>query len=106
VAEWAGRQLALWLSIRERQLLPGGFVFHSMATVKPWSHPACHGAIVVVLQAVGITGGNPFRLRHTFAARQLGKGFSEDQVARWMGYVNTKPMKRYRHLITRPVSAA
>lgn len=31
-------------------------------------------------------------------------GHAEEDVARWMGYVDTGPMKRYRHLLTAPVA--
>lgn len=106
ISDWAGRQLAYWLTVRKQQRMPGNFVFPSTATGKPWAHPSCHCAIVAVLEAAGIPGGTPFRLRHSFGVRQLAKGFEEDQVARWMGYVDTKPMKRYRHLVTRPVNTA
>jgi integrase len=102
IADWAGRQLAFWLQVRQSQGMAPPFVFPSTASGKAWSHPACHRAVVTVMNAAGVDGGSPFRLRHSFAVRQLGKGHSEDEVARWMGYADTTPLKRYRHLVTRP----
>lgn len=102
IADWAGRQLAFWLRVRASLDIAPPFVFVSTSTGKPWSHPACHRSVVAVMNAAGIDGGTPFRLRHTFAVRQLSKGHSEDEVARWMGYVDTSPLKRYRHLVTAP----
>jgi len=105
IAEWAARQLQLWLSARARlgaEMQASCWVFPSTQTGKPWSHPACHRAAVSRMKALGIDGGAPFRLRHTFAVRQLQAGHAEDDVARWMGYVDTGPMKRYRHLLGAP----
>lgn len=106
IAAWAGRQLAVWLEIRALQRIPAPWVFPSTASGKAWSHPSCYQAVVAVLDSAGVGGGTPFRLRHSFAVRQLRKGRSEDEVARWMGYVDTKPLKRYRHLLTRPADVA
>lgn len=102
VADWAGRQLKFWLGVRSSLGMAPPYVFPSTAAGKEWSHPACHRSVVTLLQAAGIEGGSPFRLRHTFAVRQLHKGHSEEEVARWMGYVDTAPLKRYRHLVTTP----
>jgi len=107
IAEWAARQLRLWLAARSRlgaEMQASRWVFPSTQTGKPWSHPACHRAAVSRMTALGIEGGAPFRLRHTFAVRQLQAGHSEDDVARWMGYVDTGPMKRYRHLLVAPAA--
>lgn len=102
VAEWAGRLLTVWLDLRESLQMNAPQVFVATASGKAWSHPACHRAMVTLLDQAGIDGGTPFRLRHTFAARQLLAGHSETQVAEWMGYTDTTPMRRYRHLITSP----
>lgn len=107
LAAWAARQLRLWLAARRMlgaEMQCSEWVFPSTLSGKPWSHPACHRAAVTQLDALGIEGGAPFRLRHTFAVRQLQAGHAEEDVARWMGYVDTGPMKRYRHLLTAPVA--
>lgn len=105
IALWAARQLRLWLDVRAAQstaMAGAPWVFPSTTTGKPWSHPACHRAAVGVMEEAGIEGGAPFRLRHTFAVRQLLSGHSEADVARWMGYADTGPMKRYRHVLAAP----
>lgn len=105
IAAWAARQLGFWLTVRARlgeAVVREPWVFPSTLAGKPWSHPACHRAAVTLMAALGIEGGSPFRLRHTFAVRQLRSGHAEEEVARWMGYVDTGPMKRYRHVLTAP----
>ena len=107
IAAWAARQLAFWLEVRALlgpAMQQSGWVFPSTTAGKPWSHPACHRAAVGVMEAVGIEGGSPFRLRHTFAVRQLLNGHAEEEVARWMGHADTGPMKRYRHVLAAPAT--
>lgn len=107
IAPWAARQLKFWLSVRALQgaaMQQSGWVFPSTTAGKPWSHPACHRAAVGVMDEAGVEGGSPFRLRHTFAVRQLLNGHAEEEVARWMGYADTGPMKRYRHVLVAPAA--
>ena len=103
IAPWAARQLKFWLDVRAAQgpaMQQSAWVFPSTTAGKPWSHPACHRAAVGVMEEAGIEGGSPFRLRHTFAVRQLRNGHPETEVALWMGYADTGPMKRYRHVLS------
>jgi integrase len=107
IAPWAARQLKFWLNVRAAQgaaMQQSGWVFPSTTAGKPWSHPACHRAAVGVMDESGVEGGSPFRLRHTFAVRQLLNGHAEEEVARWMGYADTGPMKRYRHVLVAPAA--
>jgi integrase len=107
IAPWAARELRFWLEVRARQgagMQQSPWVFPSTTTGKAWSHPACHRAAVAVMEEAGIEGGSPFRLRHTFAVRQLLNGHAEEEVARWMGYADTGPMKRYRHVLAAPAT--
>ena len=46
--------------------------------------------------------GGSFRLRHTFALRQLRRGFKEKTVAQWLG-VEPEVMARYRRVVGAPV---
>lgn len=105
LAEWAGRQLALWLSVRGEQRIAGNFVFPSTLGGKPLSHTACYEACKAVLTGAGMgkDSGGVFKLRHTFALRQLSKGKSESEVASWLGLLDPNSMSRYRRLVTRPV---
>jgi integrase len=107
IAPWAARQLKFWLEVRAAQgpaMQQSTWVFPSTTAGKPWSHPACHRAAVSVMEEAGVLGGSPFRLRHTFAVRQLLNGHAEEEVARWMGYADTSPMKRYRHVLVAPAA--
>jgi site-specific recombinase XerD len=105
VAEWAGRQLALWMSIRTTQRIQGNLVFPSTLAGKPWSHTGCYECCKAVLAGAGMEGdsGGVFKLRHTFALRQLSKGKSEVEVARWLGLLDMSSMARYRRVMPRPV---
>ena len=40
-----------------------------------------------------------FKLRHTFALRQLAKGKSESDVAKWLGFLDQNSMARYRRIV-------
>lgn len=100
LASWAGQLMSHWLSTRERVAIPGSYVFPSTLKGGGLSRMSCHRIAVNVLDAAGISGGVPFRLRHTFAVRQLCLGHSEEVVGRWLGLVESKAMRRYVALAT------
>ena len=102
IADWAGRQLGFWLRIREQQGMPGNYVFPSTMNGTQWSHTRCFEASRDVLEAakLGKDAGGLFKLRHTFALRQLRKGKSEEDVARWLGFLDVNSMTRYRRIVT------
>jgi len=100
LASWAGHLMSHWLGIRERMAIPGSYVFPSTLKGGALSRMSCHRIAVSVLEAAGIPGGVPFRLRHTFAVRQLCLGHSEEVVGRWLGLVESKAMRRYVALAT------
>lgn len=109
VASWAGHLLKVWLDVRTAQAIPGVQVFPSTrATGKPWGKVAQYNATKEVLQAAGMDNaeGGSFRLRHTFALRQLRRGKSEEEVARWLGVVDPGVMARYRRVIMAPIDLA
>lgn len=101
LAEWAGRQLAFWLGIRVDLGIEGDVVFPATLSGKGWSHTACHDACKAVLAGAGMgqEAGGMYKLRHTFAVRQLAKGQSESDVARWLGLVDLNGMARYRRIV-------
>ncbi len=105
LAPWAGRQLALWLSVRTRHDIKGGYVFPATLSGKPWSHTACHDACKAVLADAGMgeDSGGMYKLRHTFALRQLAEGKSDIEVAGWLGLIDLNGMARYRRIVTRQV---
>ncbi len=57
-----------------------------------------------MLTAAGLPGadGGSFRLRHTFALRQLQHGSSPEQVAQWMGLRDAAALARHRRLLMAP----
>lgn len=101
LADWAGRQLAFWLRIRAQQSIPGNYVFPSTMSGTQWSHTRCFEASREVLEAakLGNDAGGLFKLRHTFALRQLRKGKVEEDVARWLGFVDAGSRTRYRRIV-------
>ena len=106
IAPWAGHLLAYWLSVRAEQSIPGKMLFPSTrSTGKPWGKVAQYTATREVLEAAGFedTTGGSFQLRHTFALRQLRRGTSPDDVARWLGVSDPQVMARYQRVLPAPV---
>lgn len=105
VSDWAGRQLAFWLTVRQQVGIPGKMVFPSTASGTAWSHTRCFESCRDVLESAGL--GNRahglFRLRHTFALRQLSQGKDEKSVAQWLGLKDLKNMERYSKILMSPV---
>ena len=108
LAEWARLQLASWLAIRQSEGLGGDFVFPSSRAGRQWSDSRCYEASRDVLEQAGLArlDGGVFRLRHTFALRQLAQGHEEADVARWLGLLDVNGMARYRRVLDRPVNVA
>lgn len=105
LAGWAGSLLADWLAIRAEQQIAGDLVFPSTKDGKQWSDTRCFLSCRQVLAAAGIPNhaGGVFKLRHTFALRQLSRGKSETDVARWLGLLDCNGMARYRRILISPV---
>ncbi|MEO8095509.1 MAG: tyrosine-type recombinase/integrase [Pseudolysinimonas sp.] len=108
IAGWAAQVLAHWLEVRPRFVYAGDYAFPSTRTGKPWSKMAQNTAVREVLEASGIekslVPGGSFRLRHTFALRQLRRGHRSEEVARWLGIVQPEAMKRYERVLYAPVT--
>ena len=106
LAGWAGQLLRCWLEVRTQQRIPGGTLFPSTrSSGKPWGKVAQYNATREVLAAAGIddVAGGSFRLRHTFALRQLRRGRSPDEVARWLGVSDQSVLARYQRVIQAPI---
>ena len=106
VAAWAGQLLRFWLDVRAEQGVPGSMVFPATrGSGRPWGKVAQYQAAKEVLRAAGVDGveGGSFRLRHTFALRQLRRGKSPEEVARWLGVSDPAVMARYGRVISAPV---
>jgi integrase len=100
IAPWAAELLQHWLTVRAEARIAGDHLFPSTRTGKQWlRHSQYEGALHVLEQAgMDSREGGSFRLRHTFALRQLRRGTSPDQVARWLGIEPAK-MKRYDRVL-------
>ncbi|MBT9596673.1 MAG: site-specific integrase [Vitreoscilla sp.] len=106
IARWAGQLLQYWLQVRSEQRVPGQMVFPSTkSTGKPWGKVAQYNAACEVFRSAGIddVAGGSFRLRHTFALRQLKRGRAPEDVARWLGVIDPAVMARYQRVITAPI---
>lgn len=104
VASWAGELLSHWLVVRTEARIAGEMLFPSTRTGKRWHKDSQYMNARRVLEQAGIESseGGSFRLRHTFALRQLRRGFEPEQVAHWLG-VDPQEMERYRRLVVSPV---
>ena len=74
----------------------GPYLFPSTKSGKPWGKVSQYLAAKEVLAAAGFpeapASGGSFRMRHTFALRQLWRGRSEEDVARWLGIADPAVM--------------
>lgn len=107
VAAWAAVLLQQWLASRVLSGLsglsglPGQMLFPSTRSGKPWGKVAQYGSVRKALAAAGLPDGpgGSFRLRHTFALRQLVHGHPADTVASWLGVSDPQVMQRYRQAL-------
>jgi integrase len=107
LAVWAAHVLRHWVAARQEAGIPGTALFPSTRTGKPIGKVAHYLAVCQTLDASGLdkslVAGGAFRLRHTFALRQLRRGHAEAEVARWLG-VEPAEMMRYRRVVFAPVA--
>ena len=105
LARWARPLMTYWLQWRRELKIAGDWLLPSTKTGKPWGKTAHFEAVSSVFESAGMLGlkGGSYRLRHTFALRQLARpDITEAKVAAWMG-VAVKEMQRYRGLLMEPV---
>ena len=104
IAPWAGKLLRLWLDAREAMQLAGPMLFPATSSGRPWGKVAQYMAAKAVLTEAGLqdTEGGSFKLRHTFALRQLKRGTAPDRVAEWMGLSDAAALARYRRVLMTP----
>lgn len=115
IAPWAGQLLRQWLVVRAQSRLPGEPRPDSQGLMRGpfllpgrsgqlWGKMAHYQAVKAVLEAAGVDdpgsgSGGAFRLRHTFALRQLRKNRAETEVARWLGIADPAEMNRYHAVL-------
>lgn len=102
IAPWAGQLLQHWLGVRTAHAIPGTNLLPSTRTGKPWGNVSLYEATKLVMRGSGLDQslekGGSFRLRHTFALRQLRRGQAEEVVASWLG-VELAEMARYHRVV-------
>jgi integrase len=105
LAAWAAQLLAYWLAVRSEQGIPGQALFPSTKSGKDWGKVSQYNATKLVLQAAGVdeVDGGSFRLRHTFALRQLRRGQKPEDVAKWLGVTDPAVMARYQRVLPAPI---
>lgn len=105
VAKWARPLLNHWMQIRSELGISGDWLLPSTKSGKQWGKTAQFDAVAEVLEAAGLAGlkGGSYRLRHTFAVRQLSRPeIAETEVAGWMG-IDVREIQRYRGVLMAPV---
>ena len=104
MSAWAARLLQSWLSVRSDLQIPGTMLFPATRGGRPWGKVAQYNAAKAVLAAAGLPDaeGGSFKLRHTFALRQLRRGTAAEQVAQWMGLADAVALSRHRRIIIAP----
>jgi site-specific recombinase XerD len=104
MAPWAGKLLRAWLDQRQAMQMAGPMLFPATSSGRPWGKVAQYMAAKAVLSEAGLldTEGGSFKLRHTFALRQLKRGTPPERVAEWMGLSDTAALARYRRVLMTP----
>lgn len=104
IALWAGRLLRSWMDTRQALQIGGPMLFPATSSGRPWGKVAQYMAAKAVLTAAGLedTEGGSFKLRHTFALRQLKRGTAPERVAEWMGLSDAAALGRYRRVLLAP----
>ena len=103
VAPWAWRLVEEWMSMRKALGIAGNAFLPATRAGREWGKTAHHDAVGSVLSSVGLpAAGGAYRLRHTFALRQLKRGRTHAEVAQWLG-IDEAATSRYRRLLPGPV---
>ena len=104
LAPWAARLLRTWLDTRCALRVPGSVLFPATLGGRAWGKVAQYAAARAVLVAAGVPDaeGGSFKLRHTFALRQLRRGSAPQDVARWLGLADVAALGRYRRVMIAP----
>lgn len=108
IAAWAGQVLGHWLQVRESLGIPGALAFPGNDQGAPWKKDDHYDGVRRVLRAAGLgdeaLAGGSFRLRHTFAKRQLRRSHPREEVARWLGIKNPERLSVYDQRLDEPVA--
>lgn len=106
IAPWAWAVLIRWLELRSQLGIGGDLLLPATRAGRPWGKTGHWKDVAAVLEAIGLPAlGGAYRLRHTFALRQLKRGRSSTELAAWLG-VDEAVVQRYRRVILGPVEVA
>ena len=80
-------------------------LFPAACDGRPWGKVSQYGSAKAVLAAAGVpdSEGGSFKLRHTFALRQLRRGTPPERVAQWLGLSDVAALAPYTRLLIAPV---
>lgn len=101
---WPARLLDEWLTLRGELEFPGSMVFPSTRSAgAAWGKVAHYEAVRKALAAAGLgqTDGGSYRLRHTYALRQLRRGVTPAELSRRLGVTDPDVMDRYQRLLAK-----
>jgi len=99
---WPARLLGKWLTLRSEFSFPGSMVFPSTRSAgAPWGKVAQYEAVRKALTAAGLgqVDGGSYRLRHTYALRQLRRGVAPAELSKRLGVTDPDVMDRYQRLL-------
>jgi integrase len=104
IAPWAGELLQHCLTVRAEARIQRQLLLTSTRSGKSWGKESQYKCARAVLEEAGLDSaeGGSFRLHHTFAFRQLKRGFDEKTVAQWLG-VDPLMMERYQREVSAPI---
>ena len=106
VLPWAARLLQYWMDSRAGLAIAGPYLLPSTKAGKAWGKVSQYESVAKVLSDAGlaphVVQGGSYRLRHTFALRQLRRGISPEEVAKCLGIVDPGVMARYRRVLPAP----
>lgn len=102
IARWAARVLGQWKKVRLEQDIPGEWMFPSTGKGTQWGKGAQNLAVAQVLNLANLPdeaqAGGCFRLRHTFALRQLERGTPLEELGLLLGLKDEDALERYRNV--------
>lgn len=110
MARWASRLVRRWVDVRAQLEPNSDRLFFATAKGTDWSEPNMLTRCTVLMENADIGSleahGGLYRLRHTFALRQLARGRSDEEVGRWLGLTDLSRVARYRSVIMAPIEVA
>ena len=100
LAQWAARVLTQWVATRSDHGFEGEWLLPSTNQGSQWKKSTQNKAVEAVLDLAQLDDdehrGGCFRLRHTYALRQLARGTSLEELGNLLGLRDEDAIARYR----------